>query len=105
MIRRKSAMTRLTRNTVLDVQGRVWKQKMKSARLFPRRPRTNSTPRAGARKADTMGEEAGWQGAEASPGDPQSVVKAEGEEEREGGREAGRVEGGRERRGEEELRL
>lgn len=65
----------------------------------PPRPRTNSTLRTGARKADTIGEEAGWQGAGASPGDPKAVVKAEGEE------EGGSEEGEREGRGEGELRL
>ena len=40
-----------------------------------------------------MGEEARWQEAVASPGDPKAVVRAEGEdEEGEGGRERGRRE-------------
>ena len=55
--------------------------------------------------ADTMGEEAGWQEAVASPGDPKAVVRAEGEEEGEEGRERGSQEGEREGRGEGWLRL
>ena len=52
------------------------------------------------------GEEARWPGAEASPGDPKAVVKAEGEEEEgEGGRKGGSEEAEREGRGEGELRL
>lgn len=35
-------------------------------------------PRTGARRADTTGEEAGWQEAVASPGDPKAAVRAEG---------------------------
>lgn len=100
LIRRKSAATRLTRNTVLEVQGRVWTQKMKKAKLFPTRPRTNSRARIGARKADTSEEEVGWQ----SPSeDSPTVVKAEGVEEGEGGKEGGRTE--EEGEGEGELRL
>ena len=46
-----------------------------------------------------MGEEARWQEAVASPGDPKAVVRAEGEdEEGEGGREGARRE--REKEGE-----
>ena len=57
-------------------------------------------PRTGARRADTTGEEAGWQEAVASAGDPKAVVRAEGEEDRgEGGRERG-SRGGREKEGE-----
>lgn len=53
-----------------------------------------------------MGEEAGWQEAAASPGDPKAVVRAEGEDqEGEGGRERGSQEGEREGRGEGWLRL
>lgn len=46
---------------MLEVQGHVWTQKMKSAKLFPTSPKMNSTPRVGTRKADTLGEEAGRQ--------------------------------------------
>lgn len=90
-------MTRQTRNTVFDIQGRRWQQKMKSAKLFPTRPRANSSPRAGARKADTAGEETGWQGGKALPGDTEAIRKAEEGEEEEVGERKGR-------RG-EELRL
>lgn len=47
MMSMKSATARLKSSTVLLFQGLKWKQKMKRAKPFPARPRTNSVTSSG----------------------------------------------------------